>query len=86
MASAGKRSGHQDQAEIVVGLAVAGINAQDLAKLFFRQIEFFLSDVNVSRDCYEFERNWDRASARAETLPERGRSPFSLPYTIPSRL
>ena len=49
MASAGKRLGHQDQAEIVVGLAVAGINTQDLSKLFFRQIEFFLSDVNVSQ-------------------------------------
>ena len=41
--------GHQDQTEIVVGLAIAGINAQDLSKLFFRQIEFFLSDVNVSQ-------------------------------------
>ena len=47
MASAGRSPGHQQQAEIVVGLAVGGIKPQHLSKLLFRQIEFFLGDVNV---------------------------------------
>ena len=47
MAWAGACAGHQDQAEIIVGFTVGGVEAQDLAKLFLRQVEFFLSDVYV---------------------------------------
>ena len=47
MASAGNRRAIRTQAKIVVSLAVGGIKAQDLAKLFFGEIEFFLGDVNV---------------------------------------
>ena len=49
MAWAGAWLGHQDQAEIIVGFTVGGIEAQDLAKLFLRQIEFFLSDYTFPR-------------------------------------
>src|SRR6202040_3767943 len=39
--------GQLDQAEIVVGFTVGGIKSQDLAELFLRRIEFFLSDIQV---------------------------------------
>ena len=37
--------GHQDQAEIVVGIVIGGIKPQDFAELFLRKVELFLGDV-----------------------------------------